>query len=96
MISSISGVAAAGSPLSVGAATDASGGFGETLQSALQSVSDKERSADSLVTALAAGEDVELSDVVVATTEAALAVELLVTVRDQAVSAYQQIASLQL
>ncbi|MCP3935839.1 MAG: flagellar hook-basal body complex protein FliE [Actinomycetia bacterium] len=96
MIPSIAGVAAAGSPMSVGAAAESAGGFGETLQSALQSVSDKERNADSLVTALAAGEDVELSDVLVATTEAALTVELLVTVRDQAVSAYQQIASLQL
>lgn len=95
MIPSVSGIGGAAvgrmaSPQAAGA------GFGGALQGALQSVSDKERAADSMVTALAAGEDVELSDVAVATTEAALAVELLVTVRDQAVSAYQQIASLQL
>lgn len=73
-----------------------SSGFGEMLSGALESVSDTERNADRLVTALASGEDVQLSDVAVATTEAALAVELLVTVRDQALQAYQQIANLQL
>lgn len=95
MIPPISGVGGAAVGRVAAPAADGAG-FGETLQNALQSVSDKERTADSMVTALAAGEDVELSDVAVATTEAALAVELLVTVRDQAVSAYQQIASLQL
>ncbi len=72
------------------------GGFGAALSGALSSVSETGRAAGDLVAALAAGEDVQLSDVAVATTEAALAVELLVTVRDQAVQAYQQIANLQL
>ncbi|NOX31628.1 MAG: flagellar hook-basal body complex protein FliE [Actinobacteria bacterium] len=73
-----------------------SGGFGEMLSNAMGSVSQAERAADDLVAALASGEDVQLSDVAIATTEASLAVELLVTVRDQAVQAYQQIANLQL
>ena len=38
----------------------------------------------------------QLHEVAIATTEAALAVELMVAVRDQAIQAYQQIANLQL
>ncbi len=95
-ISGVSALSSVGMSPSVGVTSAADSGFGEMLSGALQSVSDTERAADDLVTALAAGEDVQLSDVAIASTEAALAVELLVTVRDQAVQAYQQIANLQL
>lgn len=95
-ISGIGSISSIGMSPTVAANAAGESGFGEMLSGALQSVSDTERAADDLVTALAAGEDVQLSDVAIASTEAALAVELLVTVRDQAVQAYQQIANLQL
>ena len=71
-------------------------GFGEMLSNAIDSVAAKEAHADSMVARLAAGDDVQLHEVAIATTEAALAVELMVAVRDQAIQAYQQIANLQL
>lgn len=71
-------------------------GFGEFLTGALEGVSASENKADEMVARLAAGDDIQLHEVAIATTEAALAVELLVAVRDQAVQAYQQIANLQL
>ena len=70
--------------------------FGEMLTNALESVSASENRADVMVARLAAGDDVQLHEVAIATTEASLAVELLVAVRDQVVQAYQQIANLQL
>ncbi len=71
-------------------------GFDNILGDALQNVSDSERFADQMVGKLAAGEDVQVHDVLAATTKARLSVGLLVAVRDQAVQAYQQIANLQL
>ena len=44
---------------------------------------------------LARGEDVELHQVTIATTEAALSVQLMVAVRDQALDAYSQIMNMQ-
>jgi len=71
-------------------------GFGDLFSNAIQSASSAENRADMMVAKLAAGDDVQLHEVAIATTEAALAVELLVAVRDQAVQAYQQITNLQL
>jgi flagellar hook-basal body complex protein FliE len=82
-----------GSSMSAGAASE---DFSAMFSNALESVSATERNADQMVSALAAGEDVQLSDVAIATTEATLAVNLLVTIRDQAVQAYQQIANMQI
>ena len=76
--------------------TEGAQGFGDFFSGALDSVAAKENAADEMVARLAAGDDVQLHEVAIATTEAALAVEMLVTVRDQAVQAYQQIANLQL
>lgn len=76
--------------------SNAAPGFGEFLSGALEGVSSKENFADEMVARLSAGDDVQLHEVAIATTEAALAVELFVAVRDQAVQAYQQIANLQL
>ena len=62
MISGVGGVSGAGLQ-SLGAnraAATGSGGFGEMLSGVLESVSDAERHADGLVTALASGEDVQV------------------------------------
>ena len=71
-------------------------GFGEMLGDAVQNVSNAEHRADDLLQKLARGEDVELHQVTIATTEAALSVQLMVAVRDQAVEAYTQIMNMQL
>ena len=66
------------------------------LGDAVQNVSNAEHRADGLLQQLARGEDVELHQVTIATTEAALSVQLMVAVRDQAVEAYTQIMNMQL
>ena len=95
MITPISGAMPAMPAASPVAPPSASSGFGEALGDAIQNVSDTEHRADNLVQALARGEDVELHQVAIATTEAALSVQLLVAVRDQAVDAYTQIMNMQ-
>ena len=87
--------ASAISPSGLVAPPKASPGFGEAIGNAIQSVSDAENKADNLVEKLARGEDVELHQVTIATTEAALSVQLMVAVRDQAVEAYTQIMNMQ-
>lgn len=71
-------------------------GFGDMVGNAIQNVSNAEHKADDLVQRLARGEDVELHQVSIATTEAALSVQLMVAVRDQAIDAYTQIMNMQL
>ncbi len=75
--------------------TRATPGFGEMLSDAVQNVSSAEHRADDLVQKLARGEDVDLHQVTIATTEAALSVQLMVAVRDQAIQAYSQIMNMQ-
>jgi flagellar hook-basal body complex protein FliE len=93
-IAPISGAGAAFAPMPV-KPSGPSSGFGDKLTSALQKVSDAENRADDLLTKLARGEDVELHQVTIATTEAALSVQMMVAIRDQAVQAYSEIMNMQ-
>lgn len=70
-----------------GAAT----GFGELLGRALDGLEAAERRADMLAARLAAGEPVELHEVVIASEKVQLAFELAVQIRNRAVEAYQEI-----
>jgi len=96
MIDPTGAVSAVPTSLRTNATDSAGGGFDDLFSNAIQSASSAENRADAMVAKLAAGGDVQLHEVAIATTEAALAVELLVSVRDQAVQAYQQITNLQL
>jgi flagellar hook-basal body complex protein FliE len=71
-------------------------GFGDALGRTLQQVSDLEHHADALVQDVATGGPTKVHEVMVATTEAALAVDLVVQVRDRALEAYHEIMRLQL
>ena len=82
----------------VGGAASASApaaGFGDTVGKALESVSAAENQADALAQRLAAGEDVGIHELMVATSKAQLSVEVLVQVRNKAVEAYQEIMRMQ-
>jgi flagellar hook-basal body complex protein FliE len=87
--------AAASLPIGPAANTKPTPGFGDMLSGAIDTVSAAENKADNLLEKLARGEDVELHQVTIATTEAALSVQLMVAVRDQAVDAYTQIMNMQ-
>lgn len=71
-------------------------GFGEALGNTLQQVSNLEHHADALVEDVATGGSTKIHDVMVATSEASLAVDLMVHVRDRALEAYHEIMRLQL
>jgi flagellar hook-basal body complex protein FliE len=71
-------------------------GFGAALERGLQSVSDLEHRADAMIQDVATGGPTKVHELMVATTESAMAVDLLVNVRDRALEAYHEIMRLQL
>lgn len=74
----------------------AGGGFADALQRGLTQVSDLEHRADALIEDVAVGGPTQIHEVMAATTESALAVDLLVQVRDRALEAYSEIMRMQL
>ncbi|MFN0074120.1 MAG: flagellar hook-basal body complex protein FliE [Chloroflexota bacterium] len=85
-----SGIPAAPKP-----ATPAAGGFGDALGDAVKSLDGLQKEADSASTAMAAGEDVEIHDVMLAQDRASLSMQLAVQVRNKMVEAYQDIMRMQ-
>lgn len=69
-------------------------GFGDLVQRGLQNVSGLEHTADALTRDLATGGTARVEDVMVATTQAQLGIELLARVRDRALEAYQEVMRL--
>ncbi|HHY94446.1 MAG TPA: flagellar hook-basal body complex protein FliE [Firmicutes bacterium] len=64
--------------------------FAGLLGRALEQISAQEKQADRLTSLLAAGQPVDLHDVVIATEKAQLTLELAVQVRNKVVEAYQE------
>lgn len=67
------------------------GGFGDILKSMLGQAVDAQNTSQALTRAAAEGKDVPLQDVVQALGKAELTLQTLVTVRDKAIEAYQEI-----
>ena len=75
--------------------TDSENTFGDTLTRAINEVSDaRDRSGD-LTQRFAAGENVELHQVMAASEEAGLALELMIELRNKAVEAYRSVIAMQ-
>ncbi len=70
-------------------------GFGQWLADAVARVNQAQLDADKLSMALAAGEPVELHQVMIATEQANLLLNLTVQLRNKALEAYQEIMRLQ-
>lgn len=100
MIAPIGGIAAGalGAPApSVGPAPVARPGFGDALGRGIEQVSAAEHRADALLTDVATdGGTASVHELMIATTEASLATDVLVQVRDRAVEAYHEVMRLQL
>jgi flagellar hook-basal body complex protein FliE len=97
MIPPVSSVpAATGSVAASGATQAPADGFGDTIASALEAVSQAEFDADALATDVALGGDTSVQELMVAMTKASLSVDLLVQVRNKAVEAYQEIMRMQI
>jgi flagellar hook-basal body complex protein FliE len=71
-------------------------GFAEMIARGLEAVSGSEQRADALIEKLATGGDVQPHEVMIATSEAQLSVQMAVAVRDAAIGAYREIMNLQL
>jgi flagellar hook-basal body complex protein FliE len=82
---------------SMSAAGAANGGvsFGDTLKDALGEVSAAQDNATDKIQAFLRGDQVELHEVMAATEEAGIAVEMLVEVRNKFTEAYRTIINMQ-
>ncbi|TKW61919.1 MAG: flagellar hook-basal body complex protein FliE [Blastochloris viridis] len=74
-----------------GAAATPMSSFGDVLKNTINQTVDAQHKAQELTLAAAQGQPVALQDVVQAVSQAELTLQTLVTVRDRAVEAYQQI-----
>lgn len=81
--------------LETGKATKAVGGFKEMLSDALSKVNTDLLGAEKLTQDFALGKDVELHQVMAATEQASLALQLTIQVRNKVVEAYQELMRMQ-
>jgi len=72
------------------------GGFGSVVSSAIDEVSQRTQQAEHAAEAAAVGDLASVSDYMIAATEAQLATEITVAVRDRAVSAFNDIMRMQI
>ncbi len=86
----IGGIGAATAPVAAPAP-----GFADAFQNGLQAVSDLEKTADVAIQDVATGGDTSIQELMTATSQAQLGVEVLTHVRDKAVEAYQEIMRMQ-
>lgn len=95
----LGGVTGTGTSLGTGAASASGtfvGGFGDALGDAISTLNQLQQEADGKTMALAAGEPVELHDVMIAQDRASLGFQLAVQVRNKLVEAYQDVMRMQL
>jgi flagellar hook-basal body complex protein FliE len=91
------GAAAAAAAAEAAAGTAATAGtqsFGQTLTKALDGLSGAQTKADGLAVQAATGDLTNVHDYMIAATEASLATELTVAVRNKAVEAFNQIMNM--
>lgn len=91
--STLSGATGSTGPSPVGKTVD---GFTRALSEALGTLTQLQQEADALSLQLAAGEPVELHDVMLAQERASLGMQLALQVRNKLVEAYQDIMRMQL
>jgi flagellar hook-basal body complex protein FliE len=91
-IGSIGSIASTASASRVG--TPAAG-FGDAITKGIDSVGKMEQTADGLVSKLAAGGNVSISDVMAATSKANLGMSIVNEIRSRGLEAYQSIINVQ-
>lgn len=65
--------------------------FGQVLNNAISTLSQKENTSNQAIASLAAGEDIELHQVMMAMKEAEISFQLALEVRNKIVDAYQEV-----
>jgi flagellar hook-basal body complex protein FliE len=81
---------------SVSRAAGGSDGFGNSLSQAVQSLDQLQKQADVRTMQVAAGEQVDLHDVMIAQDRASLGLQVALQVRNKLVEAYQDIMRMQI
>ncbi len=76
-------------------ATDGVPGFGQTLDAALGNLSQMQINSDQAMQKLAAGENVDLHQVMIATEQTDIAFRVALSLRDKLVEAYQEVMRMQ-
>ena len=98
-LSGVSGAAGtagiAGTPAATGTQSTSGSDFASILSNSLDQVQSTQATADSLAQQAATGNLKDVSDYMVASNEAALATQTVVTLKNQAVSAFNQIMGMQ-
>jgi flagellar hook-basal body complex protein FliE len=74
---------------------DGPGSFADTLKGAIGQISDTRNSAGALVKQFAAGEPVELDQMMAAGEEAGIALELMIEMRNKVLEAYRTLVTMQ-
>ena len=92
ILAQLPAAAGAGAPVQGGKGAE---GFGKALTDAIGSLDKLQQEADAGSVQLAAGEPVELHDVMLSQERASLSFELAVQVRNKLVEAYQEIMRMQ-
>jgi len=82
-------------PAAPGAAAGADGGFADLLREGMDRLEALEHDSKEQVRQMMAGEDVELHRVILAGEQAGLAFELMMSVRNKVVDAYQEVMRMQ-
>src|SRR5687768_3871401 len=84
-------------PLPGAGSMAATGGtsFGDTLKNALDEVSSVQESSQNIIQSFLRGENVELHEVMAASEEAGIALEMLIEIRNKLTDAYRTIISMQ-
>lgn len=77
-------------------ATGTTPSFGELLSSQLEKVAQAQGKADAMTQQLVSGGNVELHEVLIATQEAKLMLEMTVQVRNKVVEAYKEMMTMQI
>jgi flagellar hook-basal body complex protein FliE len=75
----------------VAPATQGADGFAAVLASSIDQLQSTQKTADSLATQAATGDLKDVHDYMIASTEAALATEMVVTIKNKAVEAFNEI-----
>ena len=82
-------------PLSPSRTSDTVGSFRDVLGDALDAVNDLQLNADKMTRALAAGEEKNIHDVMIAVEQVNLGIQLTMQIRNKVVEAYQEIMRMQ-
>lgn len=94
-LNKLQGITPAAKTTAAAAVNKTSGAFGATLNNALEGLSQMQMTSDQAIQKLAAGENVDLHQVMIAAEETDIAFRVALSMRDKLVEAYQEVMRMQ-